>query len=200
MTDDPQNVDDAIARMEKRIAENPNAKGLNLGLRSLNKRKTFDLKAAPEQYSRTRSHVLGIVLPMMAPNDFSFFAGWTRELARFIRQSSFPVACEYPGEIEDWCKRIECSDGDGITGNCAFVRKKIQEIDYEDGWPVDRYGNALNAVCLGMLMYQDTRWPDEAAESVFRLITGMTAYNDTTSKMMREWKLDLALKCAEAAE
>lgn len=108
----------------------------------------------------------------------SVIHAWTRLLARTVGNHAFPSLYEYADEVGKWAERIETAPEHGFLNLCEGVHDRILEIDNVDGWPADRAGNALNAVCLGAMYGLDesrcfrTRWPAEASQKVWGFVTG----------------------------
>lgn len=123
-------------------------------------------------------------------DDRVFMAAWTRLLAAEVERRTFPQLYKYGDKVRTWAAEImAASDGD-IHDVCERVHKDILEIDYDDGWPTDRAGNALNAVCLGQTHAhtEASRWPAHASQHVWGFVTGATAFNAVTQFSRQAWQ------------
>ena len=87
-----------------------------------------------------------------------------------------------------------------MTVACERIHKGILEIDYDDGWPTDKAGNALNSVCLCAMFGIETgksggmksRWPAEASQQVWGFVLGCgMAANEVVTISRMAWQRHL---------
>ena len=124
-----------------------------------------------------------------APDDAAFMAAWTRALARIVGEHTWQALHAYSDLVCGGADEIAAADDDALTDICARIKGEIRKIDDDDGWPADRAGNALNAVCLAWKYALDdtSRWPAEAGKAVWRFVAGATAHNEITSISADAW-------------
>ena len=75
-----------------------------------------------------------------------------------------------------WAFRRNVRNGCALIAQARAFIETIRSIDDDDGWPADRWLNALVGCCIAMeLGLEDPahiRWPAEAAGEVYALVAG----------------------------
>ena len=114
-----------------------------------------------------------------AGDPTAVLCAWTRLLANTVGRHAFPQIYKYGDKIGLWCEEIVNAPDHGMVEVCQHIHDSISEIDNDDGWPTDRAGYTLNAVCLCATYGIDpgklgmgTRWPAEASSQVWEFATG----------------------------
>lgn len=134
------------------------------------------------------------------PDDegWEFQVTWVKSLAHIVGDHAWPFLHKYPDKVRAWACEIVAADDGTIEDVLKRVHDGIHELDYDDGWAIDRAGSALECVCLALL--PDTRWLAEASQSVWKFVTGCGAYNDIVKFSQEAWLRQLYEECAGRAE
>ena len=118
-------------------------------------------------------------------------AEWTRQLARVVERHTAPPLSAYGEDVMRWASDIYGAETPAtVLDRCEAVHGFIRTADNEDGWPVDRAGSALNAVCLGAMYGIDGK-PAEASQQVWSWVTGAGNGNDVVSISRSAWQRHL---------
>lgn len=160
----------------------------------------------PTSEAARRAAVYGLAREIGAqvwspPDDLTFMAAWCRELAATVAQHAVLNTYRYGQQVMTWAEEIIDAPNDKIIETCASIHNEILAIDYDDGWPTDRAGSALNAVCLGMThaLSDRSRWPAEASQRVWSFATGCHAYNEVVKVSRAAWQQHVFTQVAAIA-
>lgn len=144
-----------------------------------------------EYHGVIRSMILEFADPRIVRNPRAVLCAWTRRLATVVGDHSWPLVHRYPEKVRAWAAEIIDASDDDIAEVCRRIMREVEAIDYDDGWPTDRAGNALVAVCLGCTIGlerpEHTRWPAEAGQKVWRFATGANGHNDVIRFSQKVW-------------
>lgn len=137
----------------------------------------------------------------------AFVCAWARQLADSI---TVVFQCRYPDKAEAWRRQIIALDDKVMRQECRRIASEITAIDCDDGWPTDKAGAVIHAICIMIYIALEprraigTRWPAEAGGHVWRYATGGGHYNDVVQFSLRAWLRDVygraALRAALAQE
>ena len=120
-----------------------------------------------------------------AGDPVAVICAWTRLLAHTVAQHTFPQLHKYADDVGRWCFVIQDASDQEMTVACERIHKGILEIDYDDGWPTDKAGNALNSVCLcGDVRDRDRQ---ERRHEVPLAGGGIVSRSGGSSQACREW-------------
>lgn len=125
-------------------------------------------------------------------------AEWTRQLARVVAHHTAPPLHAYGEDVMRWADDIQGAEtAEAVLDRCEAVHGWILAADNDDGWPTDRAGSTLNAVCLGGMYSLDperaknSRWPAEASQQVWKWVTGAGNGNDVVAISRAAWQRHL---------
>ena len=100
----------------------------------------------------------------------------------YVRERN--LGCPYAEDVSRLAHAIIDASDDEILNVAKAAANAVRDIDYEDGWPTDKAGYTLVAVCLGIEygieepLNDHSRWPAEASTHVWEYVVGSGNYNE----------------------
>lgn len=122
--------------------------------------------------------------------------GGLTEAPQELKHPIRPIATTFA-----WAFRQHILDRSTLINQAKDFQRLIRRIDDDDGWPTDRWLNALVGCCIAMeLSLKDPehiRWPAEAGNDVATLKMGIRTFDSDSLAQRRSWVCARLLKARQ---